>query len=129
MNTENNKLLADFLGLKNYTVKENGNILEKGKYTSYNYSKDWNSLMAVVEKIESLDINNFAKQLGREDVKPIEGSFYLSIRNTQAEFLANVYYWQHDNNIKGLKEINANTKIKAVYNACVEFIKWYNQNK
>ena len=116
--TENNKLFAEFLGYKYYPHplpncgwrKENCNISPKlnkqGKVGERDYlcrlhkdlafDTDWNWLMQVVEKIESLDINEFATQLQREDVKPIEGEFYLSIFGKEAQFLASVYYWQHD---------------------------------
>lgn len=141
MTTENNKIIAEFMewhymGINTYLTPYSDAWLTNGEQTYscplnvMRFHSDWNWLMEVIEKIESLDINNFAKQLDREDVQPIEGKFYLSVYDCQAEFLASVYYWQHDNNIKGLKKENGNTKIQAVYNACVEFIKWYNeQNK
>ena len=129
MVTENNKIIAEFMGKEwNKSFFAGVSIINPSNIT-YKFDTDWNWLMEVVEKIESLDINKFSKQLGREDVKPIEGKFYLTVFDNQAEFLASVYYWQHDNNIKGLKKENGNSKIEAVYNACVEFIKWYNENK
>lgn len=115
MNTtiENNKLLAEFMGEKlPYTNKE-GNfefVVEgAGKVSSpneedlyrflpYKYNTDWNWLMQVVEKIESLENHGFTIYRKTTNINglPIE--------------LANT--------IKG-------TKIESVYNACVEFVKWY----
>ena len=61
----------------------------------YQYDRDWNWLMEVVEKI--------FKDFYKLNSCPI----YLKM-----------------NIEKALNEVN----IEAVYNACVEFIKWYNQN-
>jgi len=68
------------------------------------YHSDWNWLMEVVEKIENLGsksaiVNHLGKHI-----------FTVSL---------------NDNIISE----DGNTKIEAVYNACVEFIKWYNENK
>ena len=67
---------------------------------------DWNSLMEVVEKIERLD-------------------FKFEILSTRVDIV--------DNRVidfkKRFEPIIKETKIEAVYNACVEFIKWYNNNK
>jgi hypothetical protein len=68
------------------------------------YHNDWNQLMEVVEKIENLghdfDINK------RENHKNvfIRGSQYAKITSNK-------------------------TKIEAVHEAIIEFIKWYNKNK
>ena len=64
------------------------------------FHSDWNWLMQVVEKIESL---GFETSLTNQN-------FFIRIAggNTQS----------------GIMYKN---KIEAVYNACVEFIKWYNK--
>jgi hypothetical protein len=116
---QNNKLIAEFLNKKykddyivvgdwhKCTVNPSGDVWGKCKYHS-----DWNSLMEVVEKIESLtDINS-------------NGCFMLleSI-GFNAKFI-------FDDGTRILKDSKGETKFGAVYNACVEFIKWYNeQNK
>lgn len=61
----------------------------------YQYNRDWNQLMSVVEKI----FKDFYK------LNPCPIHLKINIE-------------------KALNEVN----IEAVYNACVEFIKWYNQN-
>lgn len=105
MNTENNKIIADFLGLKtiserdfldyNYDTNDLGilHILESKKYDT-----DWNQLMEVVEKIDGIKKGMF-----------IEGN------------LPNQEDWEGNNFLS--------TNIKETYNACVEFIKWHNEQK
>ena len=61
--------------------------------------------MPVVEKIESLGY--------KVDISKWENSQYCGI------YL----------NGKKISGNETNTKIEAVYNACLEFIKWYNENK
>ena len=74
-----------------------------------NYHLDWNWLMEVVEKIEETEIEN--------NILMLE-----SIGN-EAKFI-------YDNGCRFLNSNIGETKIEAVYNACIEFIKWYNeQNK
>ena len=110
---ENNKLIAEFLSVKIHPCEtiENFKFLpieERGLYNGYfidelKYHEDWNWLMEVVEKIESLGYRiEIVKHICR---------IYLSNKETII--------------------ISENTpKIEAVYNAVVEFIKWYNnQNK
>lgn len=114
---ENNKLIAEFMGFiadKSFEVK-----LVDGINTSYYYYKDdvmclpetmrynssWNWLMEVVEKIESLG----------NDI--LITSNYIQITYDKGEKFITI-------------ELEGNIKIFAVYNACIEFIKWYNeQNK
>ena len=110
---ENNKLIAEFLSLKMHPCETIEKlkflpIEERGLYNGYfidelKFHSDWNWLMEVVEKIESLGYRiEIVKHICR---------IYLSNKETII--------------------ISENTpKIEAVYNACVEFIKWYNnQNK
>ena len=121
--TENNKLIAEFL------VKNEGGLvkLEENIFSTIDefeipddyltlkdlkYHKDWNWLMSVVEKIENLqDENNCAIY----NVQ-IEQSFTEIIDNHTSETI--------------IYDIDADSKIEAVYNIVIEFIKWYNeQNK
>ena len=121
--TENNKLIAEFL------VKNEGGLvkLEENIFSTIDefeipddyltlkdlkYHKDWNRLMSVVEKIENLqDENNCAIY----NVQ-IEQSFTEIIDNHTSETI--------------IYDIDADSKIEAVYNTVIEFIKWYNeQNK
>lgn len=101
---ENNKLLAEFLGAKQYDAEddfvyfdETDNIFSNDTISlkSLKFNTDWNWLMQVVEKIESLDI------------------YYSK-------------YIDYNSSMFTSGKIELSTKIEAVYNACVEFVKWYN---
>lgn len=66
MNTiENNKLIAEFMGVESYEFRGYTMfVFEEDNHRPHidlHYHKDWNWLMEVVEKIESLDIyyNNY----------------------------------------------------------------------
>ena len=122
---ENNKLIAEFMGVFDkilstgnihswsdapfyYTTEDTREkVIENiSKYSKYN--KDWSWLMRVVEKIENLqDENNCAIY----NVQ-IEQCFVEIIENHTSDTIIST---------------DANSKLEAVYNACVEFIKWYNQ--
>ena len=105
---KNNKLIAEFLGYIDNGCSEDGFLIHPitnydVEISSLKYHEDWNWLMEVVEKIESLGYRiEIVKHICR---------IYLSNKETII--------------------ISENIpKIEAVYNACVEFIKWYNnQNK
>ena len=119
---ENNKLIAEFMGVFDkilstgnihswsdapfyYTTEDTREKVIKNISKYSKYSKDWNWLMQVVEKIENLSK---------------EGETYMF---SITKFSARVTY-------KGSRIVDLpidNTKIEAVYNACVEFIKWYNE--
>jgi len=105
--TENNKLIAKFLGLQQKSIK--GGFLKNGilvKYDNLKFHNDWNWLMEVVEKIENY--NEFTSVLFAPQGCAIDC------------FVENGFSFSND----------CNTKIEATYNACIEFIKWYNeQNK
>lgn len=111
MNTENNKIVAEFIGLETgkqlgYDRFINDWFDNKGTFNGQRNEKllfdtDWNWLMEVVEKIESL-----------------ESAF--SIDGNKCYVLSNDF-------CNAQKEV---TKIKSVYKVCLEFIKWHNeQNK
>ena len=110
---ENNKLIAEFLGYSQphpdypnttYWYKKDCQPL-----TILLFHSDWNWLMRVVEKIENLqDENNCAIY----NVQ-IEQSFTEIIDNHTSETI--------------IYNIDADSKIEAVYNTVIEFIKWYNE--
>ena len=79
------------------------------RFLRYNYNTDWNRLMQVVEKIESIKIETYKVRV----------DIYFNCCQI------NPTHWEQLISIYGNKE----TKIEAVYNACIEFIKWYNENK
>ena len=103
MNTiKNNKLIAEFMNYANSRP-----ITDSLANKLYN---DWNSLMEVVEKIESLGYNIDTMKV---DITKYQSSQFCGIYIDGKRIYTNY----------------CETKIEAVYNACVEFIKWYNNNK
>jgi hypothetical protein len=105
--TENNKIIAEFMEI-NTAFDDTFSINPMTKYGCWEkmkYDTDWNWLMEVVEKIESLGYDLFIE------------TFEVRI-----EKYRETLFRQHT-------KVSNQTKIKAVYNACVEFIKWYNENK
>ena len=108
---ENNKLFAEFLGLvKNtatnkYWTKKSKEGFGCGECLEIKFHSDWNYLIQVVEKIESL---GFKSRIQKKD--------------TFNECL----FYNKNNNIGYISEC---TKIESVYKACLEFIKWYNEQK
>lgn len=122
--TENNKLIAEFMGLELeetlsnkfvYTRNEFNNPEKESDCQTNFYEKhelkyhfDWNWLIPVVENIEIQSKELFGEY---EDV--IINGCGCGIA-TKDDMIS----------------IAAKSKIEAVYIACVEFIKWYNeQNK
>ena len=106
----NNKLIAEFLGYIDNGCSEEGFLIDpKTNYDicidNLQFHSDLNWLMEVVEKIESLGY--------KVDISKWENSQYCGI------YL----------NGKKISGNETNTKIEAVYNVCLEFIKWYNENK
>ena len=110
----NNKIIAEFLGYIDNGCSEEGFLIDpKTNYDicidSLQFHSDWNWLMEVVEKIESIKIETYK----------VKVDIYFNCCQI------NPTHWEQLISIYGNKE----TKIEAVYNACIEFIKWYNENK
>ncbi len=117
MNTQENKLIAEFMGLETpdgcyfeYITKEG----ERSKATHFillEYHTSWDWLMPVVDKIESIDI---------------EGRCYtIAIEFDEATV------WEFTPYEDAKRKINAfsYTKREATYKAVVEFINQYNKNE
>lgn len=81
------------------------------EYKTYLWYKDnWNELMLVIDKIESI-VNN--KNISLYNFK-IEQSFVEIIDNITSDTIV---------------EIDKNSKVETVFEAIVEFIIWFNLNK
>ena len=110
------KLIADFM-----------NEPSKGSA----YSNDWNCIMPVVEKIESLDLSEWMyswEDMDGETRYNFEG-ISVEIEHTRCWIFINLSldpYWTI--NEKTFK-VRYETKLQAVYEAVVEFIEWYNERK
>lgn len=122
---ESNILLANFLGWKKenfYLNLKTGSLVKKENndcdlqptthylrnnkpVTTLYFHNDWNWLMEVVEKIESL-------------------GFEFFIVESRCRIAHNT-----DKSIETIIDFEIlGTKIEAVYNACVEFVEWWNKN-
>lgn len=100
---ENNKLIAEFMGLElPLKITEYSSLICS---MNGNYHKDCNWLMEVVEKIENLE----------------HCQIDISLNWCRIGYKGTLFNYDSRDYFKGL------TKIEAVYNACVEFIKWYNE--
>jgi beta-galactosidase GanA len=120
MKTENNKLIAEFLG---YTKPH-----PEFKSSTYWYKEgqpplaillfdtDWNWLMEVVEKIEGVDTNLMFE---------IKSHFNPFINKR----LHNVVIINGEDFSVVCGSTLIESKIEATYKACVEFVKWYNNQK
>lgn len=117
--TENNKLLAEFLGYVNTTPTDKDfNIYElKGgklgrfiEAMSMKFHNDFNWLMLVVEKIESLETKDgktFTIDMHRDSVLIFE----YGLTTNEIVFTEG----------KG--------RLENLYNACIEFVKWWNKEQ
>ena len=114
---ENNRLIAEFLGFQltdlGWFDSEEvlSNIERDNTFDNLKFHYDWNWLIKIVEKIEGVEDEN---RCAKYNIK-IEQCFVEIIENHTSETII---------------EVDCNSKIQAVYNACVKFINWYNkQNK
>lgn len=123
MNTEKNKIIAEFMikqePTQNFCVGSIGRDVigiftgiqtEYFKVEELKFHSDWNWLMEVVEKIESLGykVNIF----GNTDL------------NKTCDHYTSIYI--PNEKTFGVRKLS---KIESVFNACVEFIEWHNQQK
>jgi len=124
-NLENNKLIAEFMGLDELGRYVPTKLLPSIKYglfqgifeieeTEFHISWDW--LMPVVDKIEKLnfEINGVVSSV---DINIIYGDCIIQ----DEDGLGELYIYKHSN--------ESGNKLESVYRAVVEFIKWYNKNK
>ena len=116
MNTqENNKLIAEFMGLKDGDKYLSPSLEETesiglGMYVDSDemrYHTSWDWLMPVVDKIESLSMVSFEKN--RQE----EGDYQCLFTKGNDIFICHY----------------ADTSVEATYQAVVEFINEYNKNK
>lgn len=82
---------------------------------------DWYYLISLVEKIERITIN----EVDQYNDTSHDLNFSVEIRNNGCRI-----YRSWTTSVKpDFKWHQTGSKINSVYNAVVEFIKWYNQNK
>ena len=111
---EKNELIAKFIGvelLKDLLASNNGFInIDIYIYEQCKFHSDWNWLMKVVEKIESIE----------------DGIYQVDILQEGCNILKRCALFI-DKRVGKLE--SDTTKIESVYLACIEFIKWYNKQK
>lgn len=117
MYKENNELLAEFIG---FDILSNDYYQYEAELTRSlpEFNSDWNWLMKVVEKIWSMQGKNTGAQ-----VTICNSGCLLGYQDKMSGLKFNC----HKYTFLGSKGMH--TK-EHTYNACVEFVKWYNnQNK
>ena len=115
MKINSNNLIAEFMGFVNTTPTDKDfNIYQnkEGKMIetmSMEYSTSWDWLMPVVEKIELMGYNVICTPMSTMD------GWHCSIESYNEP-------WNGTDSID-------DTKILAIFNSVVQFIKYYNENK
>ena len=124
---ENNKLIAEFIGVKpkdkdwydGYELHKAGLPFAYGAMgngtNDLKFYESWDWLMPVVDKIDKLVMRN------KDWFMVSIGSFHTSIFRKNK--LGHPYFDEEIN-----IDVNDN-KLLRTYKAVVEFIKWYNKNK
>ena len=123
MSDQNNKLIAEFIGLESNEqgyLNDHNSMDYLSGFPSRDYGRlpleqlrfdvDWNWLMVVVEKIESIIFENDEYY----NFNILGGCYVIVISS-------------HGNEL--ITSDNGQSKLECVYNAVVEFIKWYNDGK
>jgi len=114
MSEQENKLIAEFMGIQvidneiDSPFRPNLNCFRKKELK---YHSDWNWLIPVIEKIETL--NN--------PTTPYNSSVSVNIYDNACEIS---YTGYHSGTIV---EINLGNKLKSTYEAVLKFIEWYNK--
>ena len=124
---ENNKIIAEFMSFPKIT---NVRDSESGKYYDYWLPNNFNLILEQEIQIES----NNGWGLVHQDCVFVRDLIFHSDWNWLMKVVEKIFkdfyklnpcpIYLKINIEKALNEVN----IEAVYNACVEFIKWYNQN-
>ncbi len=133
MNTENNKIISEFMGLEleetpsgkfvyarnEFNNPNKGNDCQTNFYEANElcFHSDWNWLMEVVEKIENLQYFFNSAPFIDDEKGGLTGEYFCIIQYKTTNLSHCDYF---------IDVTGCSTKIQAVYNACVEFIKWYN---
>ncbi|HZW70277.1 MAG TPA: hypothetical protein VFF57_05350 [Hanamia sp.] len=92
-------------------------LLAKGRFEYGSYYSSWDWLMPVVEKIESFHLYFYIETHGSW----IE---YMGVEDPELPWL-NAFWNQEINNDTN----EGRTKLECTWLTCVQFIKWYNENK
>ena len=122
MNVENNKIIAEFLKLEkdnlgNYFIKDWGFETTE----NFKFDTDWNWLMTVLEKIKNIP--------NKEVYGMLKYEFDVILDVPHAQIVQSYKLYFGDKTDKYFDVIKyEGTFIENTFNACVEFIKFYNLN-
>jgi hypothetical protein len=95
--------------------------LKSGWANHLEYHKSWDWLMSVVEKIESLDLTKWYDTDNFSNCS-------VNIEHSSCYIWLNLNY-DPGKRVVAIHNGTYETKIETVYNAILEFIKWYNEHK
>ena len=113
---QNNEIIAVFMGR---VIPEDKLEFYDENPTTHFYNSNWNWLMEVVEKIESLGYRTLTENECFMITKSKLSSFDVRSKDDYNTIFSDNYEINH----------YGGSKKENVYNACVEFIKWYNESK
>ena len=120
MNTmQKNKLIAEFMGFE-LNDTDQYYVPNLGSFEDFllQFHNNWNWLMKVVEKIESLGYFLMAYEFEDDEKNEKSGEFWAQISDKLLIDINSLI------NLTGQP-----SKLVATYTAVVEFIKWYNQQE
>lgn len=130
--SESNKLIAEFMGIEFSNNGQNCNHpFIKAPWPpieALQYHKSWDWLMPVVEKIESISVMG-TQWTVLDDNSNVEWNFMVKIEGKQCMISRCAYDGCEEDFLKLYDCRNYKSEKKQidfVYNALVEFIKWYN---
>lgn len=129
MNVENNKIIAEFMG---YKIQKDPTERFFGRYShpitkvwikenEISFDTDWNWLMTVLEKIKNIP--------NKEVYGMLKYEFDVILDVPHAQIVQSYKLYFGDKTDKYFDVIKyEGTFIENTFNACVEFIKFYNLN-
>ena len=124
---ENNRLIAEFLEFQSTTLgwfdneEHLINVETDNTFDDLKFHKDWNWLMVVVEKIES--VKSYDRDVFGTEVKIYKDKCTIKSEhyNTKGVVYSKEQYFD------GIRQ--EKSKLESTYTLCVDFIKWYNNQK
>jgi len=108
---EGNKLIAKFMNLD--IITDGISWFDTSYKALKKYNSSWDSLIPVVEKIESLPTKDKSRYVVDIASYTCDITQELDAEHFLGTIVSTIYP----------------TKIEAVWNACVKFIEWYNNTK
>lgn len=124
---EGNRLIAEFMGY-DFIAENSHFIVRESDYLEpyhHKFNSSWDWLMPVVEKIETL---GYHVQIGIATATAGASNTQCAVISKFTDFghydMYNKYFYPPQYGWS-----SKSTKIESCWNACIEFIKWYNNQK